>query len=748
MKKNIYNIGAIVLSISMIAVSVGILPAPASAAVSDWQKGVTIQPHSTTDFASDQFHQTVTKAKGDGFNYVTLVLPYYQGNLYSTDLAPGWNTPTDATLVSAINYIHAQGMHVMLKPHVESYDGQWRAYINPGDRATWFSKYGGILNHLADIGKANGVEEISVGAELISMATYTSNGDNTQQWQKLIAGVRSRYSGALTYSANWGGDGFPDEKSHIGFWGSLDYIGISAYFNLYGGNDLQNLKNQWNQYNNSQIKTLSDANGKPVLFTEIGYRSVSNAHQDPWNSGRGGSYDAQEQVNDYTALFDYWNSQSFMKGIQIWDWSVDPNAGGNGNTDYTPQNKPAEGTIKSWFSGGTTGTGDNGGGTTTPPNNGGGTTVSGNFTASATANPSSPAVNQSVTITPSVSDTGASSNVIVDVEIYNASSAQVLQKAFTGESFSANQTKTYPVTWTPTQTGDYTVKIGVFNQDWTHNYLWNNNAVTFTVSQTGSGGNTGGTGTTTNTGGDTGGSNTSFSMGATVSPAQPSVSQGVNITASASSKGSVSDAIVDYEIYNASNSRVFQQIFIGQNFSATQPKGYQFGWTPTTAGTYTIKGGLFNSNWSTNYYWNDNMTTFSVGASTGNTGGDTGGNTGGNTGGTGTTTDTGGTTNPPQTNYTTNIWWPTNGATVSGVLPFKAMVDGLDVSQYSMAWQVDGGALVDMANSTTDYPHKEALVDVSGWNWKGNGPYTLNFVSKNSSGTVISQQSTNINIQH
>lgn len=728
MKKYIQHLGTVVLSVSMIVVSIGFIPAGANAAVSDWQKGVTMQPRSTTDFGSDQFKQSVTKAKGDGFNYVTLIIPYYQGNLYSTDIAPGWNTPTDASLIAAINYVHAQGMHVMLKPHLESYDGQWRAYINPGDRATWFSKYGGVLNHLADIGKQTGTEEFCIGAELISMATYTSNGDNTQQWKNLIAGVRSRYSGALTYSANWGGDGFPDEKSHIGFWPQLDYIGISAYFNLYGGNDVQNLKNDWNGYNFSQIKPLSDANGKPVLFTEIGYRSVTNAHQAPWNSGMGGGYDPQEQVNDFTALFDYWNGQSFMRGVQIWDWSVDPNAGGNGNTDYTPQNKPAEGTIKSWFSGGTTGTGDTGG-TTTPPTTGGGTSVSGTFSASATANPSSPAVNQAVAITPSVTATGASSNTIVDVEIYNAANAQILQKAFTGEDFTANQTKTYPVNFTPTQTGDYTVKVGVFNQDWTQNYLWNNNTLTFTVTQTGS---TGGTGTSTNTGGNNGGSNTSFAMTASVSPTSPSANQSATISGSASAKGSVNDAIVDYEIYNAGNSRVFQQIYTGQNFVATQPKDFPFSWTPTAQGTYTVKGGIFNNNWSTNYYWNDGITTFTVGASTG-------GNTGGG----------GGTTNPPpQTNYNTNIWWPSDGATVSGVLPFKAMVEGLDVSQYSMSWQVDGGALVEMANSSQDYPHKESLVDVSGWNWKGNGPYTLNFVSKNSSGTTLSQKSVNINISH
>ena len=90
-----------------------------------------------------------------------------------------------------------------------------------------------------------------------------------------------------------------------------------------------------------------------------------------------------------------------------------------------------------------------------------------------------------------------------------------------------------------------------------------------------------------------------------------------------------------------------------------------------------------------------------------------------------------------------DAWWPTSGATIQGAQPFKAMVPGLDVSQYDMFWQVDGGTWNWMSNSSTDYPHKEALVDVTGWNWHGKGPYTINFVARQN-GVVIAQQSETI----
>src|SRR5947208_3149974 len=32
------------------------------------------------------------------------------------------------------------------------------------------------------------------------------------------------------------------------------------------------------------------------------------------------------------------------------------------------------------------------------------------------------------------------------------------------------------------------------------------------------------------------------------------------------------------------------------------------------------------------------------------------------------------------------VWWPTEGAHMQGTQPFKAMVQGLDVSNYDMSW--------------------------------------------------------------
>lgn len=92
-----------------------------------------------------------------------------------------------------------------------------------------------------------------------------------------------------------------------------------------------------------------------------------------------------------------------------------------------------------------------------------------------------------------------------------------------------------------------------------------------------------------------------------------------------------------------------------------------------------------------------------------------------------------------------NTWWPANGAQVTGTQPFKAMLPGLDVSQYEMFWQVDGGQWNWMDNNYTDYQHKEASVNVGAWNWHGSGPYVVTFIARKN-GTVIATSPVSISI--
>ncbi len=447
------------------------LPAKAITTPTGWQKGVTLQPRWPEDFGSPNTDAAIDQARQTNANYVALVIPLQQDNISSTNIYRASYAPTDAALIHATNKAHSLGMKVSLKIHLDPQDGQWRANINPTDRNAWYSNYGNFMNYFADLSRQNNIEQMIIGGELISMSTSTSNPDNTQRWQTIISQVRQRYSGLLTYSANWGGSFFTEEFPHIGFWGQLDFIGISAYFGLanYNNPSVSDIMNAWNNWNTSKIQPFQQSVGKPVLFTEVGYRSVDGSLINPWDYNHQGAYNAQEQINGIDALMQYWTNYPWFSGLQYWAWSTDATCCGAGNTAFEVQNKPGQTALANDFGA------QVGGG-------GGGTTPAFLLLNSSVA-PASAVPGTTLTMNAGIKATNAAS-VVVDMEVYNSTGAKVYQQVASNQSFAANETRNYAFAWaTPTNqaTGEYTLSIGIFSNDWTTNYTWSSNAASFAL---------------------------------------------------------------------------------------------------------------------------------------------------------------------------------------------------------------------------------------------------------------------------
>lgn len=184
------------------------LPRPVFARVQEWQKGVSFYPRSSVDFGSEKMQQVLKQVSADYANFVTLVIPYYQQDVHSTTMYAGYDTPTDESLVRAIDWAHDLNMAVMIKPHLDSGDGDWRANIVPKNRDEWFANYENLLMHYVNLANQTGAEEICVGTELINLSSASINLDNTARWEKIIADIRAVYPGLLTYSANWGAGEF------------------------------------------------------------------------------------------------------------------------------------------------------------------------------------------------------------------------------------------------------------------------------------------------------------------------------------------------------------------------------------------------------------------------------------------------------------------------------------------------------------------------------------------------------------
>ena len=103
------------------------------------------------------------------------------------------------------------------------------------------------------------------------------------------------------------------------------------------------------------IERIQKSYGKPVLITELGYHSSVDAAIEPW-TWRVEADDAspqdrlQTQANCYEAFFRSFWDKPWFSGVYIWKWYPQhASCGGTFDTDFTPQNKPAERVMASWY---------------------------------------------------------------------------------------------------------------------------------------------------------------------------------------------------------------------------------------------------------------------------------------------------------------------------------------------------------------------------------------------------------------
>ena len=235
------------------------------------------------------------------------------------------------------------------------------------------------------------------------------------------------------------------------------------------------------------------------------------------------------------------------------------------------------------------------------------------FTSSATPNPASIAVSGTSTITVNVKDTGTIglTNGIVQMLILDPSGNQIVQQNWTGENFTAGGTLTLSYTFNPssltppeTTNGTYTMAIGVFNSTWSTDYYWNGSAGTITL--------TGGSGLPV------------FTSSGTANPASITASGSSTVTFSVKDTGgALSNANVEIQVFNSAATAVGTQVYSAQNFAAGGSLSYTYTWTPssqspavTATGAYTVEVGVFDSGWTTDYYWNNNLATITITAGT------------------------------------------------------------------------------------------------------------------------------------
>lgn len=320
-----------------------------------------------------------------GANFVALVpeASVYRQNLKVVyDFENQWFGERKAAVFDGIALARAQGLKVMLKPHltigwdmsewqrpeVDFEDslsriqyalsarefvssqqskvegkGSWRGVFmtNEEDWPTFEEGYTNFILDYAQIADSLGVELFCIGTEMKRTAL-----EKPEFWRRLIKKVRAVYQGPLVYAANW------DSYNQITFWDDLDYIGVDAYFPLSEKENpsLNEMKEAWIE-KRQDLQKLAKEFKKPMLLTEWGYENEDFVGAEPWIMGRfqgaKNSSNEEAQQRAYQSFFETLWNEPWMKGVFVWRWSPGGQAGTRPN--YSPRGKMAEKELERWF---------------------------------------------------------------------------------------------------------------------------------------------------------------------------------------------------------------------------------------------------------------------------------------------------------------------------------------------------------------------------------------------------------------
>ncbi|MFT7619431.1 MAG: hypothetical protein ACI97A_003085 [Planctomycetota bacterium] len=244
-----------------------------------------------------------------------------------------------------IRRLKAKGLRVLLFPRIESptffraKDPLWRGDIkmtSPEDWAKFHDNLGTVLEKYAGL-----AEEEEVGLFCLGLEYRHSTVDFPNAWRKIAKRVRAKYTGKVTYSANW-----YREYEQVKFWDALDYIGIGAYFPVADQPKAsrQSMRAAWLGIQ-ARLRGLSQLHNRKIIFTEVGYPAFDQAGWKPWEwtTKANKSIDYKHQADCYRAFLDAFDKKDWFQGFFVWRYHTDTRY--IEDWEYCPQGHEAESVL-------------------------------------------------------------------------------------------------------------------------------------------------------------------------------------------------------------------------------------------------------------------------------------------------------------------------------------------------------------------------------------------------------------------
>ena len=291
--------------------------------------------------------QSMEQLAATGTQWIALAFAAHVETSASTEILYGEENRSmvsDEEVRRAVSLARRHSMKIMMKPTINSRDGQWRALIDfesEDDWRTWWDNYEAFLLHYAKMAAQTKCELFCVGCEMRSMERFSD------RWRRLIARVREVYPGTVVYNVNH------DDIHDIEWFDAVDMIGVSAYYPVATEHDtsLERMMEEWKPVR-KELEEISQRWNRPILFAEIGVCSAKACSVTPWASARAAApYDGEEQARFYEAAFRSFFEEPWFAGFFWWDWKARlyDREKAAGRSDFSIYGKPAEQVVRRWY---------------------------------------------------------------------------------------------------------------------------------------------------------------------------------------------------------------------------------------------------------------------------------------------------------------------------------------------------------------------------------------------------------------
>jgi hypothetical protein len=287
-----------------------------------FQKGIVYPGWSSSSYgrSDHRWQESLQEIRqSTGAEWLEMPVLFSQTRPDSPEIGADQDTPTVEAFSAGVRSAHAAGFKVFFAPLLTvRQPGGWAALIQPAPerQQRWFDRYWQTLQPYLEAAEANGVEQVALATEM----EWLQSNAPAALWHRLIARVRSIYSGNLTYDINWSTmEAAPDwlRDPQLTFIGVSEYISLTATPTRLGGQTLITL---WRDLIKSRLDRLALRLNKRIVLSEIGYRNSADALYQAWSPLSDAPADPEEQAEAYNAALTNIMSDPQIGGVFFWGW--------------------------------------------------------------------------------------------------------------------------------------------------------------------------------------------------------------------------------------------------------------------------------------------------------------------------------------------------------------------------------------------------------------------------------------------